>query len=439
MPRGDGDAGVASSCVISRGGRRLSLSPLLKGGMVMTVANVMTGVLGYAYQVVMGRMLSPKEFALFSAVMALGMFVSAPLGALFMVISRRVAATLAQERLGEAKLLYWKTHRFLFYTGLALLVMLVLFASELQQYLKSPSPVVIWLFGVSVVFGALTQINNAFLQGAGRFFTLGGFGFAGVLVKLALSAALIAGGMGIVGALGGVLISALLVWMAGARVITATLGAQVSSAPTQIEPFDFRSVVPVLVANTAFIGMTQLDMVLVNYYFSSEQAGQYAAASVLGKAVLYLPGGIVYALFPMVAARHAKRESSLHLLGQSVAATFVMCALASLVYWVCGPWLVHLFYGDAYVGAGHLLQWYGLAVLPMALVMVAEYFLIAQGKTLFAWIFLAIAPVQLMAIHFWHDEIWMVLTAIGSCGAAMLVIGYGLMWRGYRRATPHLN
>ncbi len=430
---------MGSSTVVPRGSRRLSLSPLLKGGMVMTVANVMTGVLGYAYQVAMGRMLSPKEFALFSAVMALGMFVSAPLGALFMVISRRVSETFALGLASEARRLFWKTHQVLTCAGLALFAVLAIAGPDLQRYLKSPSSSVIWLFGVSILVGAFAQINYAYLQGMSRFVLLGSFGFSAVVAKLAASATLVLLGFGIHGALGGVLVSALIVWMVGAWVITSSVGGQSPSPSISLSPLNFKSVVPVLVANTAFIGMTQLDMVLVNYYFSSEQAGQYAAASVLGKAVLYLPGGIVYALFPMVAARHARQQSSLHLLGQSVAATFVMCALASLTYWFCGPWLVDFFYGDAYAGAGNLLQWYGFAVLPMALVMVAEYFLIAQGKTLFAWIFLAIAPIQLMVIHFWHSEIWMVLAAIGSCGAAMLVIGYGLMWRGYQRAPSHLD
>ena len=51
------------------------------------------------------------------------------------------------------------------------------------------------------------------------------------------------------------------------------------------------SILPVIVANISFAIMTQADMVLVNYHFSSEIAGEYAAASILGKAVLYLRVG----------------------------------------------------------------------------------------------------------------------------------------------------
>jgi O-antigen/teichoic acid export membrane protein len=187
----------------------------------------------------------------------------------------------------------------------------------------------------------------------------------------------------------------------------------------------------VLIASVAFTAMTQLDMVLVNHYFDADQAGQYAAASVLGKAVLYLPGGLVIALYPMVAGRHAARQGSSHLLAQSALAALMVCGAAALLYWLLGPWLVGLLYGAAYAPAGDLLALYGWAVLPMALVMVAEHFLIAQGRVLFAWLFLAIAPLQLLAIHLWHPNLPSVILVVGGGGAVMALVGYGMLLREY--------
>jgi O-antigen/teichoic acid export membrane protein len=181
--------------------------------------------------------------------------------------------------------------------------------------------------------------------------------------------------------------------------------------------------------------MTQLDMVLVNYYFPSEQAGLYAAASVLGKAVLYLPGGLVIALFPMVAENHTKGEASARLFIQVTVVTASLIGLAALVYWWLGPWLITLLYGQAYAGAGELLSWYGLAILPMALVMVAENFLIAKGRVLFAWLFLGIAPLQLLAIHLWHADLLNVIVILGTSGAVLMALGFGTLWREYLQGT----
>jgi len=59
--------------------------------------------------------------------------------------------------------------------------------------------------------------------------------------------------------------------------------------------------------------------------------------------------------------------------------------------------------------------------------------LIAQGKVLFAWLFFALAPLQLLAIFFWHQKVWIVLAILGAFGTLMIFIGYGLLWREYRR------
>ncbi len=201
-----------------------------------------------------------------------------------------------------------------------------------------------------------------------------------------------------------------------------------------MEPFPVNTVLPVLVANIAFAAMTQLDMVLVNRYFAPDLAGLYAAASVLGKAVLYLPGGLVMALYPLVAENHARDQGSAHLLMQSVVITAVLCGAVALGYWLLGEWLTGLFCGLDYAGAGELLRWYGFAILPMALVMVAEYFLIAKGRVLFAWLFLAMAPVQVLAIHLWHDQLWMVMAIMGVSGSVLVAIGYGMLWRDYHRS-----
>jgi hypothetical protein len=69
----------------------------------------------------------------------------------------------------------------------------------------------------------------------------------------------------------------------------------------------------------------------------------------------------------------------------------------------------------------------------MALVMVAEHFLIAKGRVLFAWIFLFIAPLQLLAIHFFHQDIESIIYIIAVGGVLMCIIGYGILLSDYLR------
>lgn len=416
--------------------RALTGSAWLRSGLLLTGLNLVAGGLGYVYQVLMGRLLTPADFTLFTALMALAVICSAPLSALVMLLARRVSAFRATGDLGRGRGLYGRTNVAMLLLGLVLAGLLVACRGPIQGYLKAPRTMHLWLFSGATFVGFLAAVNNGFLQGLQRFAWLGGLGIAGVAVKIAASVGLIvAFHAGAAGALGGVLAAAVLVWACGGLVIMRSLPTAVAVEGVAANPFPWWSFLPATLANVALAALTQIDMVLVNRYFDTGPASQYAAASILGKAVLYLPGGLVLALFPLVAERHARRQDSRGMITQAAAATLTLCGAGVVFYALCGPWLVGLLYGPAYAGAGELLAWYGFAVLPMALIVVAENFLLAQGRTLFAWLFLIVAPIEVAAIHAWHPDLRTVIVIIGAFSTVLAVAGYVLLWRALRPAV----
>lgn len=304
---------------------------------------------------------------------------------------------------------------------------------HVKSWLKSYYSWPIWIFVFIILFGAFYSVNTAIFQGNQWFGWLGGTVALGACGKIIFSVLFVKAGFGVEGALGGVLLSCILIWGAGRWLIFRTF-PEVGYDALPVEPFQVREVLPVLIANIAFAAMTQLDMVLVNWFFAADEAGMYAAASVLGKAVLYLPGGLVLALYPMVAENHTQHLGSARLLVASVLITGFICGSVALVYLWGGKWLITFFYGAEYTGAGKLLQWYGLAIFPMTLVMVAEHFLIAKGRVLFAWLLLAMAPLQVTVIYLYHDKLIQVIIVMGISGATLVMIGYGILWREYRRS-----
>ena len=66
-------------------------------------------------------------------------------------------------------------------------------------------------------------------------------------------------------------------------------------------------------------------------------------------------------------------------------------------------------------------------MLPLALIIVLEHYLIAHGRALFSWIFLMISPLQAIAVYFWHDQLMNVVISIACCGIILLIIGMYLV------------
>ena len=122
--------------------------------------------------------------------------------------------------------------------------------------------------------------------------------------------------------------------------------------------FQWSETVPVICASGSFTLLSQLDIPLANYFFEPDLAGSYSAAAVLGKAVLYIPGGLVMALFPMVAANIRTHSSNKALLCQSFFLTLLLCSAAALMYMLMSDFFIGLFFHERFPKAAEILCFY---------------------------------------------------------------------------------
>jgi O-antigen/teichoic acid export membrane protein len=392
-------------------------------GFFLTAAQLVSGAFGYLFQILMGRFLSPIDFASFSTVMAAFMFFGAPMVAMSLLIVRKVSSYKANKTLFMIKPLLIYTYKFIFILSSIILLIFWIFSAQLMEYLRINNIIILFLFESVLLLSLFTTVNSSFLQGMQKFTLMASFGLAAVVLKIVFSTGFILFGFALEGALLGIFVSMGIIVLVCSALLLIQLPNSTCQTQYQFKFSSISKIYPVLAATVAAAAMTQLDMVLVNWYFEPKEAGLYAAASVLGKAILYLPGGLIAALFPMVSELHSKGESGLRIFRQAILATILCCGSICLMYWVFADDIIALLYGPNYVGAGQILRWYGFAILPMALVIIAEQYLIAQGQVLFAWIFLAIAPLQILAIYIWHTELWMILLSMGLFGSLLACIG----------------
>jgi len=134
----------------------------------------------------------------------------------------------------------------------------------------------------------------------------------------------------------------------------------------------------------------------------------------------------------MVAENHAKGASSSNLMFQAVSVTFLLSLIGALFYYFFADYIILILYGVDYIDASIILKYFGFAILPMSLIMVAEYFLIAMGRVLFAYLFILFAPLQVIAIYFYHDTLLSVVKVLFFSGAILVLVGYGLLWSEFK-------
>ncbi len=405
--------------------QKSELQVFFKAGFLLTTSSVIVGILGYFFQILVGRMLKPEDFAVFSTLLALYVLLGSPFAALNMLVTRRVSILRAAQRTKDEIHYYWTLQKWVLMVGLIALLIFYFAADFFVEYLKVQSPYQLLIFSTLLIFSSLLVINNSFFQGLQLFGWQAISNIFSASIKLFLSVGFIAIGMGVSGAILGVSLSAAFAWILGAWVlwISFTKFIDDSNELVHQDTNALQGLFQVLSISISFALMTQLDMILVNWFFSPIEAGEYAAASVLGKAVLYIPSGLIVALFPMTIEAHLNKTKGTQLLKAALISTFCICGVLALIYSIWANEIINLIYGEGYLGAGSILRWYGFVILPMALVMVYEHYLFAKGKIIFSWVFLIFGPLQIVAIYLWHDKLIYVLAAVGGSGLLLLLCG----------------
>lgn len=405
---------------------RMVTSKLAKASGLMLISTVVGGILGYAFQVLMGRMLSVADYGLFVTLMALLTVIAVPLGALNMVVTRKASAYRANGQDGRTAAMYWWVNKRVFWAAAMFVLCALPFAAAIRDYFDLESLVPVLIFLLLILVTPFGPMNTAVLQSQQEFRWLAAYGIAIHAFKILFCVALILVGLELNGALAGMVLASTAIWLMTYAPLrrTVALPANTKGAGGHLS---FKAAIPVLIANLAFAIMTQIDMVLVKHYFDAHQAGIYAAASVLGKAVMYLPGAIAIAMFPMVAENQSRAQSSAHLFLSAMAFTAALSGAGALFYFLFSEEIIAMLYGQNYQGADELLRYYGLAMLPMTLVMVAEYFLIAKGRVIFAYLMMVAIPFVLLAAYAFHDDLMDMVYILTACGWGLALIGFAVI------------
>lgn len=390
----------------------------------LTLSTLVAGGLGYVFQVLMGRLLSNADFAVFSSLNALTMILGSPLAAIMMLITRRVAEFEATANSAALPGLYrfWQIRVLMGF--LALACILTVWMPHVQAFVKTGDASAVWLFWGVIAVDGLAIVNAAFLQGLQRFAWLAGLSVVIVVLKIGISCALIVSvEWGLRGALSGMLLAGIIIFFTGLMQLRLIWWQEQKLPVAETCGFPAREIFSGLSATVGFAVLSQADVPLANRLLPPDLAASYAAAAVLGKAVLYLPGGVALALFPMVASQRTASSLQTWLLYQSLFTTTLACAITASAYGLFAADIIVMAYGSRHPAAPAFLQYYGWAMLPLALVFLLNHFFVASADRRFSW-FVCLAGFSLVVVTTcFQPSPYVLLATLAFLGTLLCVWG----------------
>ena len=413
--------------------RAAATDELLHHGGVMAFATVAAGGFNYLFQLFMGNALGPHQYGVFGSLFALFYLVHVVGRGVRLSATRFTAEYADDPRTLASFHRGWLVRALAF--GCAMFVGLSLLGPRVAAFLDLDSALPVVVVAATMPFNLALPANFGHYQGREAFLRLGSYKVTQAAVKVVLAVTLVTLGFGVFGAFGAIGAAALLV-LALSTVHArrsfetssaggAGLGTEPDAAPDRGTGFDYarayRYVLPAVLVGFCLTVPANVDVILAKHFFTARQAGLYTAVSVLGKILVFLPLGISTALFPK--ASDGDAETAGRLFDRAILYTATLAGAGALGYWLLPELVLATFFGESYVAAASLLQWYAGAVLAFAVAVVALEFHLARDRMGYVYLFGAVSCVEIVLLWTYHASMVSFAHVLLAANAGLAVVG----------------
>jgi O-antigen/teichoic acid export membrane protein len=387
--------------IISQIGQVINLRTSLFVGMSFVVS---TG-LNYAFQIISGRYLGSEKYGLLAGLIAVMSITTVALSG-YQIQTAKVIATGKTEFPPKIVDRQFVNVTRVGFFGSLLLMGLAPFASYFWDVGLLP----IIFVCVYVFPAAWDSIAAGRFQGGKDFAGLAGYNLAQSSMKMLSLLLVVVLDLGVTSIVGLLIISATLVALSGLQK-TKILGT------SNIRGFDVETRI-IIGTNALFWLMLSMDVIIAHNALGND-AGRYAAASTISKALLWTPALVIQILFPHLATRNLVEGGMSGMIRKGALTTLLIAGSSSLALSIVGPTMVDSLYGDSFDGAGQDLWKLCLALIPFAV----SQFLISvhyvNGHARLLPVLLPIAAVQGLALITFGKDLSSFSLILGVTGVVL--------------------
>ncbi len=409
--------------------RSLQSSSFVRHNAIFFFGSVGVGALNYLYYPILGRMLPPSAFGevqtLVSFFLQLSIFLSV-LG----LVTVNIAANYENEQ--SRNRVIFDLERVALLVSFVLLVVSVLARHRLQHFFRFDDSLPFVVLVLAVVVSVPFTFRGAFVRGRH------GFGVASISnliasgVKIALSAALVAIGLGTAGAIWGVT-AAQFVALIYIAYWARRMGLARSAETKWTSRPDMALLVPelkyaglVLVTSLVITLQFSIDILVVKHYFDARTAGLYAGIATVARIIFFLTGSISQVLMPMVKMKNTESEN--RALFKKSFGLLLLTGVPALLVFVLAPGVVvRLLMGGQYDQYASLLPILSVTIFVVAFVNLVVSYYMALRHYAIALVVIAGAAITYILMFTHHASLREVIESLLLGSLSMIVFCAGLV------------
>ena len=393
---------------------------LLKAGFIFMLGSGFASGLNYLYHLLIGRMLGPEQYGVLGSLFAIIYFVTFASATFNKVLSKFSAEFQGRNQINLLTRLIQQAFYKIIYYGFILFLIYIMISKYIANFmhLKSISGVII--VGAIGYFSLIQSILNGALNGLQKFVWQNLSGVTSILIKLVLGVLFVYLGFGVNGALAGILIGALFSIGLSYYVLR-----KIFRKKERIKLYKkriYRFAIPVILSAIFPTLLITVDQVLVKHFFTSIQAGYYAAAGMIAKIIWFGSGFLLGALFPKIVKLNTEKKDISKLLLKTIIYTLILVLLGCSVYFVMPNFIVNVLYGKAFLEISPMIGVFGLAMGMFSIIQVFITYNLAAEKYGFIWILFFGVMLEILAIFYIHNSIFEIIQIFFGTNVFMLFL-----------------
>jgi len=383
------------------------------------------GLLNYFFQIVSSRYLSENEYVIFVAFLGIYSICTAPAAGLSLIVSRSVSKIISEKKEIYLGVNYFKFAEIILAYSFIFFFILYLNEDKILSYFEISDKKLILFLSFVLLSHLFVTLNSSFFLGLKQFILYGISNLNIAIVKNITNFVFLFFSFGILSGILGIASSLIITFLFGLFFLKKyfLINQFKSSRANYSLTFD-KTWIPIILSNLGFGLMTQLDIAIAKViFYGNDELHKFAAASVLAKAVLYISGGIALSTFPQMSEDNYNKKSNNDLLKKSLMLSIFISVLSIIFFYIFGNFLITFFFGNNYIGSEKYLFIYSAALIPMSLLLILEHYMMAKGKTLFIWILVLFAPLQIIIMYNFSNNFYHIMLYIFIFSLLVLLIG----------------
>lgn len=405
---------------------------LRRGGLILLILLTFANASNYLFQFLMGHMLSIEEFGTMNALFSMYAIVSFPFGVVTITTARYVATYRAACETEKIAKFIKRLLRYILFGALGVIVFGIALSPLASRYMNVNNTLLCVFLAITLSVGMFIPLISGAVQGTKQFLGLGILGCGSAGVKVGVAVILVSLGFRLYGVMGALITSNLAMTFVGLFMIrsyiTKNQNVHVDGKELRLGWKDIANYTGIaFLINLCIALLSNVDMVFVKRFFSESQAGLYGTAALFGRLVLYIPSGIVLAMFPIAAEAEVDGNGSLPVATRAllyVSGLALLCAAGLNLF----PGLaVKLLMGEKFLPAVPYVRLTALMAIPVVLMVTLANYCLAIKRIRMLTLSMSVGCIGcLTAIELHHTSITSIIATISITASVLFV--YNLVY-----------